>query len=265
VLIGHSLRRIRAMLLGVALLLAAFQFLLTQVGAYLLRHGYFSQLSAMMPDFVRTMIGPQSLAFMSFTGIVGFGYFHPMVIAATVGISIAVATEPAGEIESRFVDLTLAREVTRVDVVARTVLVFVAAAAVILGLMMIGTWTGLTCCTPAEAPRPPARLIASLALSLGSVMVCWSGIALGAAAFVRRRAVAGASVGLAALGTYLLDYLGRAWEPAQAISRISPFHFFDPAALLAGAPIQGANVAVLVGLGVVGCVIGGVGLSRRDI
>ena len=69
VLIGHSLRRVRAALMVLAILLAGFQFLLTQVAAYLMRRNGFSQLSDFIPDFIRTAVGPEGLAFMSFGGV----------------------------------------------------------------------------------------------------------------------------------------------------------------------------------------------------
>ena len=44
VLVGQSLKRIRAALIALALLLASFQFLLTQVAAFLMRRGGFVHL-----------------------------------------------------------------------------------------------------------------------------------------------------------------------------------------------------------------------------
>src|SRR5262249_10488417 len=109
VLAVHSVRRMRAVLIGVAIVLGGFQFLLTQVAVFLLRRGGFGLISSFIPDFMQNMAGPSMLAFMSFQGVVAFGYFHPMVIATHVGLAIAVATEPAAEVETRFADLTLAR------------------------------------------------------------------------------------------------------------------------------------------------------------
>lgn len=265
VLSRHSLRRIRAMLIGIGVLLAAFQFLLTQVGAYLVRHSAFGELSVLMPDFVRNIAGPGALAFMSFTGVVSLGYFHPMVIAAVIGLTIAIASEPAAEMENRFVDLTLARDLTRGAVIVRTVLVFAFAALFVLALMMAGTAAGLGCCTPADIPAPGARTIASLAVSLGSVMACWAGITLALAAAGKRRAVAGGAAGVAALAAFLLDYLGRAWEPARGVSVVSPFHYFEPTALIMGAPLQFSNIAILLGIGVAATTAAFVIFVRRDI
>jgi hypothetical protein len=264
-LTAHSLRRVSPILLGLGLLLAAFQFLLVQMGAYLVRHSAFGALSGLMPDFVRAIAGPSAVAFMSFAGVVSLGYFHPMVIAAVVGLTIAIASEPAAEVEIRFVDLALARNLTRTAVVLRTWLVFGAATVFVVGVMTAGSRIGLACCAPPGIAAPSTKLLASLAASLASVMMCWCGVTLAVASCVRRRAVATATVGIAALAAFLLDYLGRAWEPAAAVSRVSPFHYFEPTALIAGAPFNVANVAVLVAIGAAGGAIGWVVFTHRDI
>src|SRR6266481_2167562 len=111
VLAAHSLRRTRAIVIGMALVL----------------------------DFLRQMAGPSMLTFMSFVGVVAFGYFHPIVIAAHLGLAIAIATEPAAEIETRFADLTLARPLARHQVITRTIVVLVVAEAAVLLTMMTAT------------------------------------------------------------------------------------------------------------------------------
>jgi hypothetical protein len=240
VLVGHSLRRTGAIVAGVGLLLAAFQFLLTQVASYLLRTSAFGQLSMLVPDFVRTVAGPATLAFLSFGGIVALGYFHPIVIAAVVGVTIAIATEPAAEVERRFVDLTLARPIARAAVITRSVIVVLVAGGVLMGLMAAGTFTGLACCTPAEAERPSAALILSLGVNLASIMLCWSGVALAIAAFVRRRAVAGASParGARVLSVGLSGARGTSTdrEHAFAVSYFEPTAHHGPAAERSNGP-----------------------------
>lgn len=265
VLVGHSLTRIRGALVALGLLLAAFQFLLTQVAAYLMRQNAFGQLSALMPDFVRTAAGPSALGFMSFTGIVALGYFHPVVITALVGLMITIATEPAGEVETRFVDLTLARPLRRLDVITRTLLVLIVAGGLMLGLMIAGTWTGLTYWTPANAERPSFELLLSLAFSLATVMACWAGVAMAIGAAAERRAVGGTVAGVLALAAYLLDYLGRAWEPASAVSALSPFHYFEPMALVMGQALSVRNTAILLTIALAGMALSYVTFARRDM
>lgn len=265
VLVAHSLRRIRGMLIGLGIMLAAFQFLLTQVAAYLMQQSAFSQLSALIPDFVRTAAGPSALAFMSYTGIVGLGYFHPIVLTSLVGLMITIATEPSAEVEMRFVDLTLARPLARYDVIGRTIVVIVAGGSLMLVLMIAGTWIGVTCCAPSGAERPSAGMLFGLAITLAAVMACWAGITLAIAAGARRRAVAGGISGALALGAYLLDYLGRAWAPASTLSRLSPFHYFEPMAVVMGGPVSGRNIAVLLGISAVGMLVALVTFAKRDV
>jgi len=265
VLARHSFRRIRGVLIGLGLLLAGFQFLLVQVAAYFARENAFNQLSALLPDFVRSMAGPSVLAFMSFGGIMSLGYFHPIVITALVGLMISIATEPAGEVETRFVDLTLSRPITRHDAMTRSVVVLTGAGSLMLLLMLTGTWVGLTCCTPAGAEVPSQGLFLSLAVCLGALMTAWAGVSLAIAAGAKRRAVAGSVAGVSALAAYLIDYLGRAWEPARAVSVISPFHYFETMPLVMGQPLDLRNISILIGVGAVGAVVGYIRFSRRDI
>jgi len=264
-LASHSFKRMRLFAAALAVVLTAFQFLLTQVAVMLERNQSFGALSSLMPDFMRAMAGPSMLAFMSFGGIVALGYFHPIVLASLLGLAIAIATEPAAEIESRFDDLTLTRPVPRGAVIARTVILLVAIVAGILVLMALGTWTGLACCTPATVARPPLALFRSLAISLGAIVWCWGGLALAAAAVVRRRAVAASVAGISALTGFLLDYLGRVWDPVSRISRLSPFHYFEPMPLVAGSPLDLQGVAILFMVGAFGVAAGYVSFHRRDL
>jgi ABC-2 type transport system permease protein len=265
VLASHSFRRIRAIAVAIAVVLAGFQFLLTQVAVVLERDQAFGALSSLVPDFMRSIAGPSMVAFMSFGGIVALGYFHPIVLASLLGLGIAIATEPAAEIESRFDDLTLTRPVPRGAVIARSVILLVAIVGSILVLMAAATFTGLACCTPSSVQRPPVALFRALAISLGAIVWCWGALALAAAAAVRRRAVAGSLAGVGALAGFLLDYLGRVWDPISRISRLSPFHYFEPMPLVAGSPLDVRNVGILFTVGMFGVVAAYVIFDRRDL
>jgi beta-exotoxin I transport system permease protein len=265
VLAGHSLRRMRAMVAGMAIVLGAFQFLLTQVAAYLLRSGGFSLMPSLVPDFLQQMAGPSMFAIMSFNGVIGFGYFHPIVIAAHLGLAIAIGTEPAAEVETRFADLTLARPIARHQTITRTIVVLLAVEAIVATAMVASTITGLTCCTPATAPRPPARTIAALAVSLMAVALCWGGIAAAIAAAARRRATASGVAAVTALVAYLLDYLGRIWDPARRLSTLAPFHYFEPTALVSGAPLNVRDLIVLLACAAAGFAVAYAVFARRDL
>jgi ABC-type transport system involved in multi-copper enzyme maturation permease subunit len=261
----HSLRRMRGVALAMGAVLVGFQFLLTQVAVVLDRNQAFGALATLVPDFMRQVAGPSMLGFMSFTGIVALGFFHPIVMASLLGLSIAIATEPAAEVETRFDDLTLTRPVPRAAVIARSVLVLTIVDGAILTAMTLGSWTGLTCCTPATVQRPSIALLRSLAMCLGAVVWCWGGLALAAASAARRRAVAAGLTGIVALVAYLVDYLGRVWDPLSHVSPFSPFHYFEPMTLITGAPLSLSNLAILFGIGFAGAIAASVVFARRDL
>jgi ABC-2 type transport system permease protein len=265
VLARNSFRRTRPIVIGMAVVLAGFQFLLTQVAVFLMRNQAFGVLSSLVPDFIRTMAGPSIVTFMSFSGVVALGYFHPIVLASLLGLAITIATEPAAEVESRFADLTLARPMARHAVITRTVILLVTTIALLLVVMTAATWTGLACCTPADAERPAFALIRSLATALGAIVLCWGGVAVAVASGTRRRATAAGVTAVATLAAYLVDYLGRIWDPARLAGRLSPFHYFEPMALIAGDAVSSSNVAVLVGVAAAGITIAYVRFARRDV
>jgi hypothetical protein len=81
----------------------------------------------------------------------------------------------------------------------------------------------------------------------------------------RRRSVAAAVAGVLALATYLLDYLGRAWEPAATVSKLSPFHYFEPMTVVMGQSLNLASTALLIAIGLAGATASYIAIARRDI
>jgi len=264
-LLAYSMKRMRTLLLTMGVLLCAFQILMVAVARSVERSGAFAQLSALIPPFARELLGPSIAMFMSFAGIACLGYFHVAVMGALVGLSIAVATVPASEVEIGFMDLILSRPLARHWIITRSVVAAILSIAFVLGLMMLGTWIGLATLAPADAVRPSVHLIGSLALNLGLLMLCWSAVALAIAAAARRRSVAGASAGVLALAAFLLDYLGRLWQPVESLAKLSPFRYFSPFDLIVGGRLPMKNVAVLLGITLAGFLAAYVLFSRRDI
>jgi ABC-2 type transport system permease protein len=265
VLVIHSLRRVRGLLLGLGLLLAGFQVLATLLAGTFQESNTFGQIAALAPPFVRQLVGPSMFAVLSFQGMVCLGYFHPIVIGALVSVVMAVATEPAAEIERRFADLILARPVARHVLVTRSIVVLIVSIAIVVGLMVFGTWLGLASFAPEGAVWPSRRLVGSLAISLGALALCWSGVTLAIATRARRRGVAGSIAGLLAFGAFLFDYIARAWAPARRIGWLTPFHYYNPTDLLLGRALDWTGLWTLAGLGLAGFVLAYVFFSRRDV
>jgi ABC-2 type transport system permease protein len=264
-LLWHSIKRIRALIVAAAALLAAFQVVLILVAGSVQRSNSFSQMSAMIPPFAREMLGPSLAGLMSFSGIVCLGYFHLIVIGSLVALCISLGTTPTGEIEAGFMDLVLSRPVARHWVITRAVVLVTLSTAGLLGVMMFGTWFGLTVFAPADAAWPTRRLIGSLAANLGLLMLCWSGIAMAIGCASRRRGVAGAIAGLLAVATFLLDYVARLWKVAEPFGWLSPFRYFSPFELLMGASVPPRNLLVLAAAALTGFALSYVLFGRRDI
>jgi ABC-2 type transport system permease protein len=264
-LLVNSLRRVRFLVLTMGVLLAGFQILLTLVAGSIERSGGFADISDLVPDFMRQLMGPAFAGLMSFGGIVSVGYFHVAVMGSLIGLTIAITTEPASEIETGFMDLILSRPLARPWVIVRSATVLAISTVFVLLMMMLGTWVGLRWFAPPGAEWPSFRLIRSLAANLGLLMLCWGGVALAISSVSRRRGTAGALTGLLALTTFLLDYVARAWKPAERVAWLSPFRYYSPLDLVIGVAIPGKNVWVLGGIAIVGIGIAYRLFSRRDI
>lgn len=264
-LMRHSLKRVQALLLVLGVILAGFQVLLTLVAKSIERSNAFDQLSVLVPDFVKQLMGPSIIAILSFSGIVCVGYFHVAVMGALVGLVITLATEPASEIETGFMDLLLSRSVPRRVIITRSIGLVIICSSFVLSMMMLGTWGGLYALAPEGATWPSPAVIGSLGGNLAALLLCWGGITLAISSFCRRRSVAGSIAGLMALGAFLLDYLARAWQPAESIAWLSPFRYYSALDLILGRPLSLNHLWVLLAAAAAGFAVGYVVFSRRDI
>jgi ABC-2 type transport system permease protein len=264
-LLVHSLKRVRTLVLSMGIVLAGFQLILIVVARSIQKSGGFEEITTLLPPWFREMLGPSIAGFMSFAGIVSLGYFHLAVMGSLVALSISVSTMPASEIETGFMDLILSRPLDRHWIITRTIIVMTLSIVFVLALMMTGTWVGLETLAPKITGRPSAKLILSLATNLSLLMLCWSGVALAIGSASRRRSIAGGISGLLALTTFLLDYVGLLWKPAEPTAWLSPFRYYRPFDLVMGTPLPVKNLVVLAAIAVAGFISAYVLFSRRDI
>ena len=264
-LLGHSWKRVRTLVLAVGLVLAVFQVFLVIVAKSIQASNAFGEMSALIPSFARDLLGPAMTSFLSFKGIVCLGYFHLVVMSSLVGLSISLATMPTSEIETGFIDLVLSRPLARHWIITRTILITAFSIAAIVMLMMAGTWMGLQMLAPRTVEWPSRYLLLSLVTNLALLLLCWGGVAAAIGSASRRRGVAGAFAGLLALAAFLLDYVARAWQPAQSAGWFSPFRYYGAFELLMGNPLPSKNLLVLSGIAVAGFLAAYVIFSGRDI
>jgi ABC-2 type transport system permease protein len=246
------------------LLLAAFQALLVLVARSLQRAGEFEQLAKLLPPFARALLGPSVASVMSFSGIVCLGYFDLGIVIALLALTITLATVPASEVETGFADLVLARPLRRHWLITRTIALLLVATLLMLMVMLAGTWAGLEMLAPKNVHWPSPRMLGSLALNLGLLMLCWGGVAMAFGA-VCRRSVASAVTGLLALTALLLDLTGRLWPPADRLAWLSPFRYFIPFDIVMGNDLPIANMLLLWAIAMTGFILAYSLFSKRDI
>ena len=262
-LLSLSLKRARTLLVATGLLLAAFQVLLVLIAGSI-HPSKFEDLAALLPPFVRALLGPAVASVMSFGGIVCLGYFDLAIVAALLALIIALATLPASEVETGFADLILARPLRRHWIITRTIALVLISTLMMVALMMAGTWVGLAMLAPDDAQWPSSMMIGSLALNLGMLMLCWSSVALALAAACRR-SVASATTGLLALAALLLDLTARLWPAAEPFAWLSPFRYFIPFDLVMGTALPVENILVLWAITMSGFTVAYLLFSQRDI
>jgi ABC-2 type transport system permease protein len=264
-LLVFSLKRVRTLVIAMAVLLAVFQVFLIVVAGSIQRSDSFEQLGQLMPPFVRAILGPSFTSLMSFRGIVCVGYFHLSVMGSLIGLSIALGTMQASEIEIGFMDLILSRPIARHWIITRAIIVMLISAVAVLGMMMLGTWAGLNGLAAKEVAWPSMNLVLSLVINLWLLMLCWNAVAVVIGSVARRRSSAGGIAGLLALTMFLLDYVARAWQPAERIAWLSPFRYYEPFELLIGNALPAKNLLVLTGIATFAYALAYVLFWRRDI
>ncbi len=202
-------------------------------------------LEQLLPPDVREAMSSQ-LALLSFAGAVGFGFQHPLVLVAAIAFVIGAATIPAGERESGFLDLLLARPVPRSRYLAAVVLLVVLGAVVLPSAQLAGAAAGLAL-VEASGEIPWIRY-ASSAAGLTTLLLAVGGYSLLIAADAQRRGLATArAVGLT-LAAFWLDVTADMWEPLRALRWLSPFAYFRPvpAAVIPHTPLENPLVLLAV-------------------
>ncbi len=264
-LLLHSGRRARTVVLVIAGLLAAFQVLFAFAAESLDQLNSFERLVDLIPDVFRQLLGPSLITILSFRGIVCLGYFHVAVLAVLVGLVISIATEPAAEIESRFLDLVLSHPLARHWVITRSAILLAGAIAIAVGAMAAGTRAGLFWVAAEETARNTFRVVPLLAVNLALLLLCWGAIGLVFASVVQRRSVATAVTALLAMICYLADLIAQVWQPMKRVAPLSPFHYYRTLNLITESGDAARDLQVLACIAAIGFIFAYLLFVRRDL
>jgi len=263
-LVRRSAAQARYVLVGSAMLLFGFQFLIIAQAAEIERMHAFGRMAEFIPAFLQRGLGSQALLLATFGGSVTLGYFHPVVVCLLAAIAMYITTEPSHEIEVGLVDLELARSVPRHRILTRSLLLAMVAGVVITGLMLGGTYAGLLWLAPAS-PWPSVRVMTMLAVHLVALAWCFAAIGLFLAAFSRRWATAFTTGLLFAIAGYAIDFLAIGWAPARVLAWLTPFQYYPAILILAGTSNTARDLGVLVVATVVFAALAYWRFEKRDL
>jgi ABC-type transport system involved in multi-copper enzyme maturation permease subunit len=261
----RSLTQGRFVMLGVLIVLTSIQIIIVGQAAAIEHTRGFSRMAEFVPAFLQRGLGSRALLLASFQGTVAFGYFHPVVAVLVAVLAIYFATEPAHEVESHLVDLTLARSVPRHLVITRAMMLAVLLVVIATALMGAGTQVGLLLFAEPSFAAPPAGRAALMLTHLAAVAICFGAFALAVAAGARRWLTAFATAAFTVVILYLIDFLAIGWPLMRTIAWISPFHYYDGLGILAGDAAPGRDLTILLSTAVAFVVVAYVRFNRRDL
>jgi ABC-2 type transport system permease protein len=264
-LMWRSLLQGRLVLLGCIVVLTGLQVVIVGQASALEENNSFGRMAEFVPGFLQRGLGSQAMLLVSFKGTVALGYFHPVVAALISILAVYFVTEPAYEVESGLVDLTLARSIPRHVIVTRSIVVAASAVAATTMMMATGTAIGLRLFSSSDFDPPSLATRARMLLHLGAVAACFGGFALAVASGARRWSTAFTVGALTVVALYLLDFLAIGWPPLRPIAWISPFHYYPALSILTGDAPVWLNLTILMSAAFLFCLIGYWRFERRDL
>ena len=261
----RSLTQGRFVVLGALILVTGLQVVIVGQASALEQARGFSRMAELLPAFLQQGLGSKALLLATFQGTVAFGYFHPVVSVLVSVLGVYFATEPAHEVESRLVDLTMARSVPRHVLITRALLLAVALVITASVLMFAGSQVGLLLFADPSFTAPPVGRAALMLTHLVAVGICFGALALAVAAGAKRWVTTFAMAAFAVVTFYLVDFLALGWPAMRWISWISPFHYYDALSILAGDATPVRDLTILLSTAAVFVVVAYTRFSRRDL
>lgn len=264
-LVARSATQMRYAVVGSLALTFALQLVLVGQAVSIQESQSFASVASLIPGFIGRGLGSDALLLASFKGTVMLGYFHPLLCVLIPAIAMYAATEPAHEVESGLVDLVLARSMPRALVLTRSLTVALLYALIAIGVMALGTYTGVLLFDASRFELPSGGLITRLVAHLFAVCCCFTGFGLLAGVSSKRWATAFTTGVLTAVGAYLVDFLALGWPVLRWLAYLSPYRYYHALAIASGTARETRDYLVLVGAGLLFTIAAYSRFERRDL
>jgi ABC-2 type transport system permease protein len=214
------------------------------------------------PRAFRALLGG-SIDFVTPRGWLSTALVHPIVLALqTAGALVVASGAVAGELERGTLELVMARPVTRLRYLsAKAVAALLTVTSVNVG-GIVGVLIART--TLSDLSGLSLAGVARVFLGEWAVFTLFSMLAIlwSSASSLRSRATA-AAVG-SVVGLFFLNFASLLFDGARRAGYLSPFHYFRPSEVLAGAS-QAGDVIVLLSVATACAVLAGWRFATRDL
>ena len=223
----------------------------------------FLQFLDVLPSFIKTLLGGESLSAGNLSGLIAIGYHHPLVLTLYMLFAVGVPTGLlAGEVQRGTMELILSRAATKTHVYICAGLITVTGMFALVLVMFLGTVaaTGLY----EFGQTVPLYPFFKRAFVGGLLASAVGGIALLAAACFRRGNAVSLTVAYLVVN-YFVSFVAAWWPRMRFLGPMTIFHYVEGPELLHESAWPVADMGVLIALLAVSTVLGGVIWSRRDL
>ncbi len=262
-LLRRLVQRNRFFLLICAGSIAVFELLVCAAVSTLNVQAIGAQLLATLPPMVQAVLGPQMLTLFTPTGLLAFGWNHPITIAIGAAVAIAPASRAvAGEVESGAIELVLAQPISRAGYLATQLAFGLGALAFVTLVGLAGSFAGeIVWKIPLFRPAPASALAAGFWLVNGAAF----GFTLMLSTFGREAGRVSGGAFIAVLASYLLQAVGTLWSRVAFLLPWSVYQRYNPRLLLETGHVPLPTLAVLGGVLVVSVAVAWFRFARRDL
>lgn len=220
--------------------------------------------TAFIRRFVTTILGAEIGDQLSVTGMMAFGFAHPVLYALTWAFMITTVTrELVGQIERGTFDLVLTLPVSRLSVYNSVTVVWLAAIVALSVAPLLGTWAGHWFFDVKESADFVRLAVVSVNLFALNVAI-GGGVMLASSVCNRRGIAIGVVLGML-LGSFVLNFLATLSQTARHVSALGVLHYYRPLVVIRESGWPWWDMSVLVGAGIICWVIGAWRFAIRDI
>ncbi len=219
---------------------------------------------SLVRNLMRMLLGADLTDMLNRTSFAAFAFVHPGMLSLVWAFLIVITTAAlVGEVDRGTADVLLSLPVSRWGL-------YVSVSVVVFGcglLLAAAPWLGAFITERAKDWDQPLDLKRLLLVLVNNLAAIWAvaGVAMAVSASTSRRGVAVGILFGWLLVSFVLNFLGAVWEPAERLAFLGLLYYFRPLIVVRDASLDAGNIGVLAGLGVMAWTVGGFVFARRDI